>query len=175
MMERRRSKTEKGFTLIELLVAVGIFAVVVTITSGTFITSLKGQRKSITAQNVADNARYAMEVMAKEMRMGRDFVGGAENIQFTSNMPNRAGKTVNFRYDAGTSAIFFDDDIADGILEEPITASNSVITMLRFTVTGTNPGDQPRITVVLGISSSGTSADVASSMVLQTTISPRSL
>lgn len=174
-MKQRYKKTEKGFSLIELTVAIGIFAVVVTITSGTFITSLKGQRKSITAQNVADNARYAMEVMAKEIRMGEDFTGGAETIQFTSNMIHRAGKTVSFRYDAGASQILFDDDIADGIPEEPITASQSAITMLRFTVSGMNPGSQPRVTIVLGVASRGTSPDVASSMILQTTISPRSL
>lgn len=174
-MERRYKKTERGFSLIELSVAVGIFAVVVTITSSTFITSLKGQRKAITAQNVADNARYAMEVIAKEIRMGEDFTGGVETLQFTSNMVHRAGKTVRFRYDAGTSQILFDDDIADGISEEPITASNSAISMLRFSVSGTDPGSQPRVTVVLGVASAGTSADVASSMILQTTVSPRSL
>lgn len=161
--------------MIEMTIAVGIFAVVVTITSSTFITSLKGQQKSIAMQNMADNGRYAMEVMAKEIRMGKDFIGGSDSIQFVSSMPNRMGKTVRFSLDAGNSQILFDDDIMDAIPEEPITASNSVVQTLRFTVTGTNPGNQPRITIVLGVSAGGAVPEAASSMTLQTTISPRSL
>lgn len=176
-MKQRLKKTNytKGFTLIEMMIAIGIFAVVVTITSGTFILSLKGQRKSVTAQNVADNARYAMEIMAKEIRMGSDFIEGAGYIQFTSNMPNRAGKTVRFSFDSDASQILFDDDTADTVLEEPITSANSGVTMLKFHVTGTETGNQPRITIVLHIASNNTSPDVASFMILQTTISPRSL
>ncbi|MCR4322615.1 MAG: prepilin-type N-terminal cleavage/methylation domain-containing protein, partial [Candidatus Azambacteria bacterium] len=89
---------EGGYSLIELMVAIGVFAVVVTVMSGTFIISLRGQGKSATAQNVGDNMRYAMEVMAKEIRMGtikvsQGYVLGPsfDDIQFRSNMPNRNG------------------------------------------------------------------------------------
>lgn len=174
-MKRRYNNTEKGFSLIELSVAIGIFAVVVTITSSTFITSLKGQQKAITAQNVADNARYAMEIMAKEIRMGKEFSGSLESIRFISNMPNRGGKTVEFSYDSANKQIFFDDDVDDFVSGAPITASNSAITMLQFTISGTGLGSQPRITIVLGVASSGAAPDVATSMTLQTTVSPRSL
>lgn len=166
---------ERGFSLIEMTVAIGIFAVVVTITSSTFITSLRGQRRAITTQNVADDARYAMEIMAKEIRMGKDFVGGGDTLQFVSNMPNRGGKTVRFRLDPGAPQILFDDDITDGIMEEPITSSNTVVNALVFTVSGTNPGSQPRITVVFDVASAGVAPDASTSMILQTTISPRSL
>jgi|SRR3989304_6532374 len=165
----------EGFSLIEMMVAIGIFAVVVMITSSTFITSLKGQQKSIAVQNVADNARYAMEIMAKEIRMGDAFVGGGDTIQFISNMPNRAGKTVRFRLDSSAPQILFDDDLDTAGDDEPITGSNSAITTLRFTISGTDPGSQPRVTILLGVTSSGTAPDVASSMTLQTTVSPRSL
>lgn len=166
---------ERGFTLIEMMVAVGVFAIVVTITSSTFITSLKGQQKSIAMQNMADNGRYAMEIMAKEIRMGKEFTSGSDFIQFVSNMPNRMGKTVRFSFDAANSQILFDDDIGTSGDDEPITAANSVVQALRFTVSLANPNDQPRITIVLGISAGGATPEAASSMILQTSISPRSL
>jgi len=73
---------ERGYSLIELLVAIGIFATVVAIMSGMFMTSLRGQKKAVTVQNVADNIRYAMEIMSKEIRMGSNFNPiGATDLQ----------------------------------------------------------------------------------------------
>lgn len=178
-------KASGGFSLIELMVAVGVFAVVVTITSGTFVISLRGQGKSATAQNVADNTRYAMEVIAKEIRMGRikateGFVlNSPSDIQFKSNMPNRNGSIVRFYLDATTHQIMFDDDINDGSGPgkdpESITAANVTVNALTFDVSGVSSEMQPRITIVMRVASAGTAADIATSMDLQTTISPRSL
>ena len=58
---------ESGYTLIELMIAIGIFSIVVAMTSAMFVTSLKGQEKAYTSQNVSDSARYAMEMMSREI------------------------------------------------------------------------------------------------------------
>src|SRR3972149_1069430 len=79
---------EKGYTLIELMVSISIFSIVVAMTSSMFITSLKGQEKSYTSQNVADSARYAMEMMSREIRMGTGFSSDGTYLQFTSTMPH---------------------------------------------------------------------------------------
>ena len=94
----KERKNERGFTLIELMVAVGVFAVAITASSGLFITSLRGQQRTYVVQNLADNARYAMEAMAKEMRMGSGFsgttcVGGS--CSFVSHMMHRTGNMLN--------------------------------------------------------------------------------
>src|SRR3972149_11970405 len=78
----------RGYTLIELMVAIGIFSIVVAMTSSMFITSLKGQEKSYASQNVADSARYAMEMMSREIRMGTGFSSDGTYLQFTSTMPH---------------------------------------------------------------------------------------
>lgn len=178
-------KSEAGYSLIELMVAIGVFAVVVAVMSGTFIVSLRGQGKSATAQNVADNARYAMEVMAKEMRMGMIkasegyVLNSPSDIQFRSNMPNRNGSIVRFYLDVPAGQIMFDDDINDGAGPgkdpEPITAANIAVNALTFDVSGVSSDAQPRITTVMQVVSAGTAADIETRMDLQTTISPRSL
>ncbi|MBI5912824.1 prepilin-type N-terminal cleavage/methylation domain-containing protein [Candidatus Azambacteria bacterium] len=173
--------SERGYSLIELMVAIGVFGVVVTIMSGTFMISLRGQGKSATMQNIADNARYAMEVMAKEMRMGMIkasegyVLNASSDIQFRSNMPNRNGAIVRFYLDVPTGQIMFDDDISDALTPEPITAANIAVSALTFDVSGASSLSQPRITIAMQAASAGTAADVATRMDLQTTISPRSL
>lgn len=173
--EKRKAKSEAGYSLIELMVAIGVFAVVVTVMSGSFAISLRGQGKSVTMQNVGDNARYAMEVMAKEMRMGNDFPsnGSMSDIQFKSNMPNRNGAVIWFYLD--NEKIMFDDDINDALPPESITSANIAVNALSFDVLGVSPDSQPRITIVMQVASVGTAADIETHMDIQTTISPRSL
>ena len=163
---------EKGYTLIELMVSIGIFSIVVAMTSAMFMTSLKGQEKSYTSQNVADSARYAMEMMSREIRMGTGFSSNGAYLQFTSTMPHRDGQTVKFWLDAGSGQIMFDDDIAALPLEAAITSLNVKVSSLSFLLDSV---DHERITIVMRVESVGTKEDVKTTMDLQTTISPRRL
>lgn len=182
----RKVKSEAGYSLIELMVAIGVFAVVVTILSGTFMISLRGQGKSATVQNIGDNMRYAMEVMAKEIRMGTIkategylFDPLLSDIRFRSNMPNRNNAVVRFYLDTLTHQIMFDDDIFDALSPEPITSANIEVSALKFDVSGDTSGTsasaQPRITIAMRAASVGTAADIETRIDMQTTISPRSL
>ncbi len=181
-MKQESNKTTKqqnnnaGFTLIELMVSISVFSIVVVLMSGMLVTSLRGQEKGFTAQNVADNIRYAMEVMAKEVRMGSAFTqNNANEIQFTSNMPHRNGSPIRFFLQGGR--VMFDDNISPGdvVPAEAITAVNVAVSSLRFDLTGTGAASHIRLIIVLEAASAGTAADVATSINVQTTISPRIL
>src|SRR3989344_2319236 len=164
---------EKGFTLIELMVAVGVFSIAITASSGLFITSLRGQQRTYVVQNLADNARYAMEAMAKEMRMGSGFSGATcagNSCSFISHMMHRDGKNVKFSL--GTDAkIMFDD----GISELPITSANIEVTSLDFELIGGSDTTQERVVIVMQAKVAGNSPYASAGMTLQTTISPRAL
>ena len=161
---------ESGYTLIELMVSIGVFSIVVAMTSAMFVTSLKGQEKAYTSQNVSDSARYAMEMISREIRMGTSFSSSADSIQFTSTMPHRDGQTVNFELISGQ--IMFDDDTTDAVLAASITSSDTSVSSLSFLL---DIGDHERITIVMRIESVGTREDVKTTMNLQTTVSPRRL
>ena len=163
----------RGYTLIELMVAIGIFSIVVAMTSSMFITSLKGQEKSYASQNVADSARYAMELMSREIRMGTGFPsdGTGDSLQFVSTMPHRDGQTVKFELVSGQ--IMFDDDITDAVPVTAITSANTLVSGLSFRVNGSS--SHGRITIVMRVESVGAAEDVKTAMDLQTTISPRRL
>jgi len=178
-------KASEGYSLIELMVAISVFAIVMSVSSGLFITSMKGQRKAFSNQNLADNVRYAMEIIAREIRMGRDFTidndsGACANncrILFTSSMPRRDGKSVVFFLDPSAEKIMFDDDTGSNPLANSITSANINVTNLDFNL-NTNPENSAepyRVTIVVQAESAGTAIDVKSSITLQTTIAPRVL
>ena len=164
---------EKGFTLIELMVAVGVFSIAITASSGLFITSLRGQQRTYVVQNLADNARYAMEAMAKEMRMGSGFSGATcagNSCSFISHMMHRDGKNVKFSL--GTDAkIMFND----GISELPITSANIEVTSLDFELIGGSATTQERVVIVMQARVAGSSPYTSADITLQTTVSPRAL
>lgn len=58
-----------GFTLIEILVGIAIFAALVLVVGGIFMSFATSQRKAKTIQDVQENARFIVESMAKEIRM----------------------------------------------------------------------------------------------------------
>jgi len=65
----KKFKIEKGTSLIELLVAMSLFSIIILSSTQIFKMVTDGQRNAISAQNVQENIRYAMEKMSKEIRM----------------------------------------------------------------------------------------------------------
>lgn len=85
-------------TLIELLVSLSIFLVVLVIMTSALVTSVKNQRQSFITQNLQDNARYAMETVAKEVRMSNISSGSGESQQLRVTIINESGQSQNLIY-----------------------------------------------------------------------------
>lgn len=60
-----------GFTLIELLIAIGILAIIVTITSSLFIDSYKNSKRYALQNSVYEDARFIMNQLANEISNNR--------------------------------------------------------------------------------------------------------
>jgi len=67
----RKIKSAAGVSLIELVVSITLFSVLILSATGIFKMVVDGQRSAISAQNVQENMRYAMEKMSKEIRMAQ--------------------------------------------------------------------------------------------------------
>lgn len=63
--------TKKAFTLIESMVAVAIFAILIVSATGIFLSIIKSQRNTLSAKNAQESISYALEAMAKEIRMAK--------------------------------------------------------------------------------------------------------
>jgi prepilin-type N-terminal cleavage/methylation domain-containing protein len=125
-----------GFTLMELTVALGIFAVVMVISAGILLNSLKTARYVANQARAVDNISLAMEQMVREIRTGSNISfltdGFAKQVSFT----NYEGENTTYSF-CGTRMC------RNGT---PITTENTIITG-GFIITDFGDTKTPRITV----------------------------
>jgi hypothetical protein len=83
-------KKPKAFTLIEVLVSVGIFLMTIIVISQIFITVIRSERVAYALLNSENNVRNNVELMAKTIRMGKDFEmsSGGEELCFKYYLDN---------------------------------------------------------------------------------------
>lgn len=64
-------KEKAGFTIMETVMVLGVFAIAVTYSMAIFVKSNTVQKRTANIQQTMADARYALEVMAREFRMGQ--------------------------------------------------------------------------------------------------------
>ncbi len=167
MFMRKKNKKESGLTLIEVVVAIGIFGLVVSMAFGVFGLALTSQRRIIALKNVEDNARFAIELMAREIRTGKDFSGGIGLLSFT----NAKSESIIYRLNNNT----IEKSSDGGASYLPVTGPEATINYLNFYLTGqaADDGLQPRITITIGATSQVNNQ--SANLKIQTTISERFL
>ncbi len=151
-----------GVTLVEFLVAFGIFAMLVTIATASFIRSTRIQRSALQLMAINDNMGIAIEQMMREMRTGYNFCTqtaqlsdarftaqcaalGANEIQFvTSGNKVMRYRLRNTSLQRGEGLASWDPsagnpcgadsefDAANGICYRTITADNVKVTGAHF-------------------------------------------
>ena len=167
MFIRKKDNKESGLTLIELTVAVGIFGLVVTMVVSIFVIALVSQRRIVSLRNIEDNARFALESMAREIRTGKNFGGSVNSLSFT----NAKGESIVYRLNNRT----IEKSSDGGTNYSAVTGSEVTVDYLNFYLLGQATGDglQPRITITIGITSQvGTQI---SNTKIQNTVSERPL
>lgn len=178
---------QSGFSLIELIVVLGIFSTVITVVVGSFLVMMQSQRSILAEKDVAENARFALEYMARQMRVVNryDGVGGQPagcvpiDTSFSSPLDNeifflsQSDECLHFFVQNGV--IQFENDMGT----QDLTSSSEVfVEDLTFALVGEteNDGVQPRVTISITARGAGSSdwADGARTTV-QTTVSVRNL
>jgi len=187
----KKLKFVKGTSLLELLVAMTLFALITLASTQIFKMVIDGQRNAISAQNVQENMRYAMEKMSKEIRMAVISNHDCENI-FS---PPAAAVYKVFNTTAGNTQIYFKNKdniclayylennrlkIKSGLggsaIVDFITPAKIEVSNLKFQVVddliGAFHSAQPYITMVMDVKAIGL-ATQEQKMKLQMTISSR--
>jgi len=158
---------QQGFTMPEMLISVALFVVIIAATSSAFLVGLRTQRQIIALLNANDNMSYSLEVMARDIRMGRFFFSPIEESLTFLSYKNQA-----VVYRLNNEAI--ERAIGSGPFET-LTSSNIRVLKLAFLLSGQKRYDneQIRITVILKIASRYGNQEIITN--LETTISPREL
>ena len=155
-----------GFTMVELLVATGLFVIVISVTSGIFVQSLRSQRSVVALMSANDNASLSIEQMSREIRIGSLFSTNADHSQLNF-ISQRAGE-VTYKFNKEDNSIE-----RNGIA---ISSRNVKIVRLFFDLLGEELGDgqSTRVTIRLGVSAIDSRVgDIITN--LQTTVSSRQL
>ncbi len=178
--------------LIEMVVALGIFAVVMILGIGVVLAIFNAQVKAATLQNVQDNLRYTFELMSRELRIGSQYSGtscganGCSQINFRWVNPlTTATEIRGYCLDAisGRGVI---RRLYGGVVTcsqgTIMTADNVSVDRLLFLVDGAAPNadpverakdGQPRVTILMQVTSQGSKPGLTSSMNIETTVVQR--
>lgn len=167
----RCTRFSTGFTMVELLVSMSVFLVLVSVSSGIFIKSLKTQKATISFIAANSNASLAIEQIAREVRTSSGFSGGGSSITFV----NAKNETVTYRWNNSVGVMALERS-ADGINFKRITADNVSLENLNFLIFNGSPSDPYpwRITIVFKVAPKNKLIEGAS-VNLQTTVSSRVL
>ena len=165
---------QKGLSLLEVLVAISAFVVVISVVLSIFVSGIGSQRKTIAQQNVQDNAMFLLNFMAKEIRMGA-VTNYSPPSSLTINRTDSLGNTydVTYVFD-GTNLQRSTNPLQT--VNGPINSDNVSVSG-RFYVSGITPGDnqQPRVTIVIRVETTGNKAEQKAVAELQTTLSQHDL
>ncbi|MDD3488155.1 MAG: prepilin-type N-terminal cleavage/methylation domain-containing protein [Candidatus Pacebacteria bacterium] len=111
-------RTKKGFTLVEVLVAVGLFLMIIITISHIYITVLRSEQVAYALLNSENNIRDNLELIARTVRMGKDFVldGDKKGLTFLYFSGKNWEKTY-YRFDESNHNLnknglpLFDDSV----------------------------------------------------------------
>ncbi len=175
-------KKRAGFTLIEMIVALGVFSILMGSISAIFIMASKVQRRTAIAQRVLNDARYIMESIASDMRVGRpNFDAYSPPLANTTPPVNKLllidedGVSISyFLASSGCPTGSYLCLMRDGISQ---TSQRVNVDDIEFYISPVNNPfpvgtKQPRVTISLTFSSAESGSD-RSVITLQTTASSR--
>lgn len=189
-------QNNSGVTLLEMMVSVSIFAILIVMTANIFQSVVEGQRHAIASQNVQENVRYAMEVMAKSIRQATRSDGQDGSGSLCYPIPSPVNQIFNKRDNNGDGSeeLFYMNKygecvewrINNSVLEvginsvyTPVTPDEIEISELEFDMlnnsVGVDPEDkvQPLVTINFLVQARSGSARYRRPVRIQTSISSR--
>jgi len=161
------NSNNKGFTIIEMVVAVGVFAVVITVSLAAFLNISDIQKRAEALRVINNNLNFSLETMMREIRAGSNYRVGSGGTSLT--IASVFGGDITYRLNNNRI-----EKSVDGSPFITLTAPEVNITKLLFIVQGQNPNDglQPRVNIII-TGSAGEKTLIK--LNLQTTISQRKI
>lgn len=176
----KKYNNEKGISLVELVVSVSVFSLIMITASAIFINAIKAQKIILAKQSVAENMRYTMEFMVKELRMTQ--ANNTLNLTFEktsgtqlnlANSPSSTIRFINYNTDIINYSLVGNKVMRNnGSGDQPVSSDEVKITGLSFILNNWNltAGPAPLVTIVIKAESLNGSSGT---MELQTSVAPR--
>ncbi len=157
-MKRNLKNKNKGFTLVELIVSLGLFTVVMMISTSALLSLSDTNNKVQSMRTVSDNLNLAMESMSREIRMGMFYhcdvtVGTLVNSR-DCKVVNRGASSISFlSQNRGRITYRLNNDVIERKITtgsfDALTAPEITITSLKFYVldAASSNNNQPRVII----------------------------
>ena len=117
---------ESGFTLVELLIAMTIGLIILAALSGTFLMQRKAYDVQEQIVEMVQNARAAMDIMSREIRMAGYDPTGLAGSTIVSTTSNSINFTLDITDDAGTGPPDGDTNDANENITYLLYTTNSI-------------------------------------------------
>lgn len=197
-MKNDNEKLKQGFTLVEMIVAIGLFTIVLFISSSAFLAVLNADRKSRATRIAIDNLNLALEDMSRRVKTGTTYnCGGASGTQDCATSPwgttlaitDQGGERIIYKRGIGSS------DATEGNSESGcgsgyadsqgcivreragvplvVTGPDIDITTLSFIVGGTSSADTTQPYAVILVAGKTTAGKITSDFKIQTMVTQR--
>ncbi len=178
--------TTRGFTLVEMIVAVGLFAVVMTVSITALISLIDANRKAQALQSVMNNLNIAVDGMVRAIREGSDYRCGGVNPG-NPDCAETPGTIFYFQPSCSASCSDWIYSFRDGRLwrsvdgltssELPLTAPEVTIDSVLMYVIGATRGDniQPKVVIIIKGSAGLPKTNVRTTFHIQSTAVQRVL
>lgn len=145
----------RGYTLIELIIAVGLFSLIMTLTSGAYFVMIDINRQTQGITAGINDLSFALESMMRSIRTGVEYQcngsGDCENGGESFSFTNSRGDDISYSRNVSTLAI---QKTVNGGVSVPLTDASAIqVTSFMFYVSGTGkpPVDyeQPHVTITI--------------------------
>ncbi len=137
-----KNDTSKGFTLIELMVAIGLFASIMAIAAGAYLTMIHVDQQAQAIATGIDNVSFALGSMTRNIRSGSEYCGGRQTLcgsqpSNTFTFTDETNNTIEYAFNppSGTTGGSIQETINGG-LPILLTAPSVNITRLDFYSSG---------------------------------------
>ncbi len=179
-MKKEKIQKSQGFTIVEMLVSTAIFLIVLTITTSLFLINVRTQRYLLASVNASENISYAIEVMGREIRTGKNFYSGNNYLSFLNAKKEKvtyslSDHKIKREVMGDQSEILISEDKKMSKQSEFLTSDDIEVMDLNFIVFGNSADDslQTRVTILLKASTQAGNQKLITN--LETTLSSRQL
>ena len=163
--------------MIELIIVISLAAGVFALAAGVFVQTLKIQRRAFFIQKVQENISFALESMAKEIRVSTMATPNTVNCPASPSGTLSITHPVNGNIDYFLSGTDLHRRLSGSGIDTVLNSVGTQINRLGFCISGnaTNDNLQPRVTILITVSNGSPNPDSFISIDMQTTVSQRLL
>ncbi len=180
--KRKTKRVKKGFTLVELIMAIFVFSLLMTAVTGIFVKLYWSYRNAKAIQRDAENAQFALNMMAKTLRTSRIIIpatnssAAADITVYDYSRPSF--KCIRYRFNAGslqTGSFDAADEASCSVSDQNLAPMTTGIVTGQFNIIQNSVSAVGKVTISMEVCPPGgcSGGDISDRVRIQSAVSLR--